>query len=343
MNKPEKYIGIDIASKTFCAAIGQGTEEGWEIEVKASTFDNNYDSFSQFLNWLKEHGVEKQNSVLCMEATGVYGEALAYTLVEEDYQVVVEAPLKVKRAFYPHGHKNDRVDSQQIAEYAYRFFDRIQLWQPKTDDFEQIKALLTLREQLVTQKTAHHNANQALKRKVVRTPLAEQVHQAAIKELEAYIQQVEQEIKRLIDQNPDSRELYRLFDSIPGVGPKLTPFLIVLMYTAPDPYNPKSLAAYIGICPYEDSSGSSRHKQDTSRHFGPSAIRRLLHLASMSVRQHRPKFERYFLRKIAEGKPKKLVLNNIANKLLKIICAIARTRTPYIPGFRSVHPQLLSN
>jgi transposase len=268
---------------------------------------------------------------------------LAYTLVENGYQVVIEAPLKVKRAFYPHGHKNDRVDSQQIAEYAYRFFDRIQLWQPKTDVLEQLKVLLTLREQLVTQKTAHHNANRALKHKVVRTLLAEQVHEAAIKELEAYIQQVEQEIKRLIDQDPASRELYRLFDSIPGIGPKLTPFLIVLMHTAPEPHNPKSLAAYIGICPYEDSSGSSRHKQDTSRHFGPSAIRRLLHLASMSVRQHCPKFERYFLRKIAEGKSKKLVLNNIANKLLKIICAIARTRTPYIPGFRSVHPQLLAN
>jgi transposase len=343
MNKLQKYIGIDIASETFCAAIGQGTEGGWQIEVKATSFDNNYDSYSQFLDWLKAHGVEKHSSVLCMEATGVYGEALAYTLVDNGYQVVIEAPLKVKRAFYPNGHKNDRVDSQQIAEYAYRFFDRIQLWQPKTVFLEQLKVLLTLREQLVTQKTAHHNANLALKRKVVRTPLAEQVHEAAIEQLKAHIQQVEQEIKHLIDGDPSSRELYRLFDSIPGIGPKLTPFLIVMMYTAPEPYNPKTLAAYIGICPYEDSSGSSRHKQDTSRHFGPSAVRRLLHLAAMSVRQHCPQFERYFLRKLAEGKSKQLILNNIANKLLKIICAVARTRTPYIPDFRSVHPQLLSN
>jgi transposase len=342
MNKLRKYVGVDIASETFCAAIGQSNEGSWEIKVKATSFKNHYDSFSQFLNWLKDHGVEKRSSILCMEATGVYGEALAYTLVGNGYQVVVEAPLKVKKAFYPTGHKNDRVDSQQIAEYAYRFSDRIQLWQPKTVVIEQLKVLLTLREQLVTQKTSHHNANRALKRKVVRTPLAEQVHEAAIEQLEKHIQEVDQEIKRLIDEDPSSKELYRLFNSIPGIGPTLTPFLIVMVETAPEPYNPKTLAAYIGICPYEDSSGSSRHKQDTSRHFGPSAIRRLLHLAAMSVRQHCPLFERYFQRKVAEGKPKQLVLNNIANKLLRIVCAIARTRTPYIPGFRSVHPSLLS-
>jgi transposase len=114
------------------------------------------------------------------------------------------------------------------------------------------------------------------------------------------------------------------------------------MYSAPEPYNPKALAAYIGICPYENSSGSSRHKKPTSRHYGPSPMRRLIHLAAMSVRQHAPAFKRYFLRKLAEGKPKQLILNNIANKLLKIVCAVARTRTPYIPGYRSVHPQLLT-
>ena len=35
------------------------------------------------------------------------------------------------------------------------------------------------------------------------------------------------------------------------------------------------------------------------------------------------------------------VLNNIENRLLKIICAVIRTRTPYIPGYRSVNPMLL--
>lgn len=277
-----------------------------------------------------------------MESTGVYGEALAYFMVSNNYQMVIEAPLKVKRAFDPEGHKSDPVDSCQIAEYAYRFFDQLRYWRPKDVVIEQLKTLLTVREQLVEQRSAHKNANQAIKRKVVRTLLAEDVHEKAIQELTDHIKAVEKEIKRLIDDDPSSRELQWLLESVPGVGPTLATFLVVTMYSAPDPYNPKALAAYIGICPYENSSGTSRNKKPTSRHYGPTPIRRLIYLAAMSVRQHSPVFERYFLRKLAEGKPKQLIINNIANKLLKIVCAVARTRTPYIPGYRSINPQLLS-
>ncbi len=39
----------------------------------------------------------------------------------------------------------------------------------------------------------------------------------------------------------------------------------------------------------------------------------------------------YYLRKLAEGKAKALVLNNIANKLLKVACAIIRNNTCPVP------------
>lgn len=343
MNKPALFVGIDVGSETFTASIGKLEEEaGWQITAKPMSFENNYDAFSQFIYWLNKNMALAKNCVVCMESTGVYGEALAYFMVSNDYKMVIEAPLKVKRAFDPEGHKSDPVDSCQIAEYAYRFFDQLRYWRPKDVVIEQLKTLLTVREQLVEQRSAHKNANKAIKRKVVRTPLAEDVHEKAIQELTEHIKAVEKEIKRLIGDDPSSRELQRLIESVPGIGSTLATFFVVTMYSAPEPYNPKALAAYIGICPYDNSSGTSRNKKPTSRHYGPSPIRRLIYLAAMSVRQHSPVFERYFLRKLAEGKPKQLIINNIANKLLKIVCAIARTRTPYIPGYRSIHPQLLS-
>ncbi len=343
MNKPALFVGIDVGSETFTASIGKfENETGWQITVKPTSFENNYDTFSQFLYWLNNNKALAKYCIVCMESTGVYGEALAYFMVSNGYKMVIEAPLKVKRAFEPEGHKSDPVDSRQIAEYAYRFFDQLRYWRPKDVVIEQLKTLLTVREQLVEQRTAHKNANKAIKRKVVRTPLAEDVHEKTIKELEEHIKEVEKEIQRLIDDDPSSRELHRLIRSVPGIGSILATFLVVTMYSAPEPYNPKALAAYIGICPYENSSGTSRHKKATSRHYGPSPMRRLIHLAAMSVRQHCPVFERYFLRKLAEGKPKQLVLNNIANKLLKIVCAIARTKTSYIPRYRSIQPMLLT-
>lgn len=340
MNKPPFFVGIDIASATFASAVGR-VGEGWQKLGRPATFANEYDSFSQYLQWLQALGVQSDNSVLCMEATGVYSETLAYFLVSNGYRVAIEPPLKVKRAFKPTGHKSDPVDSEQIAEYAYRFWDELSLWNPRQDILEQIKTLLTTREQFVVDKTGHQNSLKALKRKVVHTPLAERMHETAISELKRHIRELEDEIQRLINQDPDLRNLAVLLMSIPGVGLLLAAHMLVLFYSAPHAFTAKSLAAYIGICPYEDSSGSSVRHTPTSRHYGPPMLRKLLNLAARSVATHNLQYRLYFLRKLQEGKDKSLVFNNIANKLLKVIVAVVRTRTCFIPNYRSVNPGLL--
>jgi transposase len=308
--------------------------------VPPQEFANSFDSFPVFLAWLAEHHLLPAQTVICLEATGVYGEVLAHFLLDQGYRVAVEPPLAVKRAFKPIGHKSDPVDSGQISEYAYRFYDQLSFWSPRAEILEQIRVLLTTREQFSAQKVAHQNAWQALKRKQVRTPFAEQAHQQAIRELQEHLHQLEEEIERLINQDPDYRQLVGLLLSVPGVGLLLAAHLLVLFRSSADLPSPKQLAAYLGICPYERKSGSSVHAPDTSRHFGPPAIRKLLHLASLSVRTHHPQFRQYFERKVVAGKAKRLVLNNIGNKLLKIICAVVRSNTPYSPTYRSAPPRL---
>jgi transposase len=76
----------------------------------------------------------------------------------------------------------------------------------------------------------------------------------------------------------------------------------------------------------------------TSRHYGPSVLRKLLYEGACSVRTHKKQFQHYFFRKLAEGKHKKLILNNIQNKILKIACAVIRSQQPYIPNYVSVNP-----
>lgn len=340
MKRPEYYVGIDIASSFFYAAGGVVNNENWLITAKPTEFLNEYNSLPKFLHWLHRHNIKADNSVVCMEATGVYGEVLAHFLITNNYKLAIQPPLAVKRAFKPTGHKTDPVDSCQIAEYAYRFFDELRFWKPREAVLEQIKVLFSTREQFCVQVTAHLNALRALERKVIRTPLAEETHQAAIKQLRQHIKTIEEEIQRLVDNDPSHRQLVGLLMTIPGVGFLLATQMLLIFQTAPDPYNPKNLAAYIGICPYQRKSGTSVYSKPTSRRYGPSSIRKLLYLASMSVRTHQKDFKLYFLRKVAEGKSKRLVLNNIANKLLRIMCAVARSNTPYIPNYRSIHPNL---
>lgn len=330
MAQIQYFVGVDIASQTFTAAAGAMP---WRVILKPQAFSNEEAGFQAFVDWLTQHQLLAGQTVICMEATGVYGEPLAYFLYVKGYPVCVAPPLKVKRAFKPNGPKTDAVDSLQIAEYAGRYADQLTGWQPRSEILEQIRVLLATREQFVVQRTTHKNALQTIQRKVVKTPFAEAAQAQMIAQLQQQIRALEQEIRRLIDSDPTYKSMLLLLISIPGVGFLLAAHLILLSQVS---LNPRQIASYLGIAPNDYQSGSSVYRHATSRHFGPSTVRKLLYLAACSVRTHRHEFKSYFQRKTAEGKSARLVLNNIENKLLKIICAVLRSGTPYSPNYVSV-------
>ncbi len=340
MSQIRYFIGIDIASEDLAASIFTMPEEPCVTQEKIL---NTPEGFRALERWLAKHKATPRNSVACMEATGVYGEALCYYLAAKGYQVAVEPPLKVKRAFDESGHKTDAADSRQIAEYAYRFVDELIFWQPNEDLVEQIRVLLNSREQFTTQLVANQNSLRTLKRKQVQTPIANQAFQEAIDRLKATIKSIDQEIKRLISEDPKYGQMISLLVGIPGVGMLMAANLMVLTKGFTRQMTANQLAAYVGICPYQHTSGKSVYRRARSRQYGPSQLRKLLYLAAMSNRNYNENYKMYFLRKVAEGKAKRLVLNNIANKLLKVICAMIRDQAPYIKDYRSINPALLKS
>ena len=340
MQRPHFYIGIDVASTTFAATIL--IEPGKPTHIKEG-IANSVEGFTGFLQWLTKHQVTTENAVFCLEATGVYGEALSYFLTSKGYRLALEPPLKVKRAFDTSGHKTDAVDSAQIAEYAHRFIDELLFWEPNTTILEQIKVLLGTREHFSTQLAANITILKTLERKYVQTPIANQVYQETIEHLKETIRDIGKEIQRLIDQDTSFRQVVGLMTTIPGVGVLLASNLLVLTRGFTKPVTAKRLAAHIGICPYQHISGTSVYKRPRSRRYGPSRLRKLLFLAALSLRTHNDEFKKYFYRKTAEGKSKRLIINNIENKLLKIICAVVSSRTQFIPQHHSVHPALLKS
>jgi transposase len=335
MTEIQYCVGVDIAANTFTATVGQIP---WKLVVKPETFENMEDGYARLLDWLAQHHLKASETIVCMEATGVYCEGLAYFLYAKSYRVAVEPPLEVKRAFKPYGRKNDAVDSAQIAEYACRHIDELSFWKPRSEILEQVKALLVVREQFVTQKVAQHNALVALRRKVVRTPFGEQAYGHLLEQLKHQIKAIDQEIRRLIESDPTLKEMLLLLLSVPGVGLLLAAHFLVLAQSS---LNYKVLASFLGIAPNEHSSGTSVYKHDTSRHFGPPIVRKLLYLAACSVCAHCPQFQAYLLRKTKEGKPARLVLNNVENKLVRIMCAVLNSRTAFIPDYQPVQPLAL--
>jgi transposase len=337
---PKVVVGLDIGAETFTAAALRSAGDVGEMKESLANTPEGYDELAA---WMKERGITKEQGVVCLEATGVYGEALCYYLTSRGYQVAVESPLKVKRAFAASAHKNDTADARQIAEYGHRFYDELQWWKPPSEVMEQVHMLLSAREQFVTQRIANINALKTMQRKVVKTATGMKAYEQAIKQLTENIQEIEREIKRLIKEDDSFHRLIKTLTSTPGIGMLLAASLAVTTNGFLRTSNHKRIASYAGISPIEHTSGVSVYRKPRSRCFGPPRMRKLLYLASMSVSTHNPEFRRYYLRKVAEGKPKKLVLNNISNKLLKVVCALVRTETEYIPNYKSVNPMLLKS
>ena len=332
-------VGIDPAAETFTAALVVRLDEGAEA---TKTFSNTEEGFAAFEAWLNDREAVPSQTLVCVENTGVYSEALCYSLHERGFTVALIAPHKIAKAF-DEGPKNDQIDSQKVAEYAWRYLDKLSAWQPQEVLLEQVKTLLATREQLIKQKTAAQNSLQALRRKVVQTPVATGALEATAEHLATQIETLMEELKRLIGRDPHVAQMVALVMSLPGAGLLLAAHMLVLTegFTEGPHYRP--LAARLGICPQEHQSGTSVWRPARTRGYGPAMVRKLLYLAARSVVTHKERFERYYRRKCAEGKPERLVLNNVANKLLRILCGMIKNKQPYIEGYQSVNPMLLRN
>jgi len=334
---PQTFVGIDPAAESFTAALYPHP-----AAATACTFPNTSEGVTAFAQWLRQQGLPSAELQICIENTGVYAEALCYQLHESGYSLSLLDPRKVWKAFPAGQPKSDPLDSRKIAEYGFRYADQLRLWQPQEVIIEQIRVLLSTREQLVQQKTATQNTRSTLARKVIQTPAANQALEATLTLLKAQIATLEDELKRLIRTHPTLLQGTALLLSAPGVGWLLSAHLLVLTRGFAEVPRYRTLAQYLGLSPNEHTSGTSVRRPARSRRYGPATLRKLLHLAARTLRTHDREARHYFLRKTAEGKPKALVLNNIANQLLKRLCAILRSRTPYIPGYRSVDPRQLA-
>ncbi|MFA8343744.1 MAG: IS110 family transposase, partial [Rhodothermaceae bacterium] len=300
--------------------------------------ENNTDGYSVLEELLNSLSLKPTELVLLLEATGIYGEELCYYFSAKDYNVSVEAPHKIKNSIKDSPRKNDFLDAERIAEYAYRFCDQLSLWLPPSEILDQIKSLLSLREHIVEQVTANKSALKAVQRKHYKNQMVEDIYLEAINLGGKQVKLIEKQIKGLLNDDDSFRHKVKLLLSVPGVGLLLACNLMVITEGFSKAVNYKQLNAYAGICPFEKQSGSSLYRRPRSKRVGPGKLRKLLYLASLSVRTHNPEFRRYFLRKTNQGKNSRLVLNNIANKIIKISFAVVHNNKPFIDNYNSINP-----
>ena len=145
MQTTKYFIGFDISADDFSASCITSPDN---LVFSTQKFLNNFDGFSSFVSLLSKHNIQPSEVIICMEATGVYSENLSYFLASKGFIVCIEAPHKIKNKTKDSPRKNDFVDALAIAEYAYRYTDKLSAWKPKDEILEQIQVLLSTREHL---------------------------------------------------------------------------------------------------------------------------------------------------------------------------------------------------
>ena len=336
---PEMFaIGIDISKDFFTSSCVTPavSASGMTFDVLWTGLDlpQNESGWRDLLDQVHSRRIARESCQMVMECTGVYSEQIAHYLFAQGYAVFMEPPGLIKRGFYERG-KNDTVDSRQIGEYAFRFADRLHPWQPRDVIVEQIAACLSMREALSTYRVSYTNRIKALQHKQRDMSGIMTTYTTLRETTDAELDRVDREIVRLIAQHPTLQQRVDQILSITGIGIQLATQLLVCTNGFTEHLDAQEIASFAGICPREHQSGTSVRRPMRSDNIGPTRLRKLLYLAAMRLRKNHPDFKTYFERKVAEGKSPRLVIHNIENKCLKLICGVLKSGKPYISGYRS--------
>jgi len=116
------FIGIDFSKSKFDVTVLKSIDQQ---DCAQAIFLNEQQGFNDLLKWLsKQSDVSKQDWLFCGEHTGLYSRGLAEFLVKKNLFVWLENPLQIKCSWGIKRTKNDRIDSLEIARYAFRFQDK---------------------------------------------------------------------------------------------------------------------------------------------------------------------------------------------------------------------------
>lgn len=322
------FIGIDISKNTFDFALVKDNNVSLPISDEVSNDPSGIVKLEEFL---KKQDLNMEETLFCMEHTGIYCRLLSHYLTERKYHVWLEMPVQILRSLGIQRGKNDRLDAKRIAEYAYLKKDKAVLWQPPREVVIQINDLLTLRDRLIESRKSLKQPIKEFKDAGFKdtAKLIESRCMHTLKAIEKEIQQIEKDLDDLINKDSNLKKLYKLATSVPGIG-KITAFTMLYFTNEFTLYaNAKQLACYCGVVPFEHTSGTSVKGKSRVSNFANKRLKKLLHLVAMSTLSSNTELSQYYERKVGEGKNKMLVINAIRNKILQRLCAVIKRGTPY--------------
>lgn len=308
--------GVDV-SKTHLDIYGL-TLNG---KVFRKRIKNNLKDIESFLLSLEK------DAIICAEFTGVYSDLLAFTCHHLSINIALINGYTLRHSMGNEKGKSDAIDAVRIWEYGNRFIDRLTFFEPDDQVAQELKELYSLRNQLVKQRRMTLTS-QTIRQQATASSLAtHRITEQVVDQITEHVRTLEQEMLTLIASSYMNANM-ELVTSIKGVGKITAIELIIVSGNFKKIATCKKAASYAGVCPFPNQSGNKAYKSRVH----PRSDRKLksaLYMAAVSVCRFNKEFRIYKDRKLAEGKHYFLVMNNVINKLLRMIYAIVSTGKPF--------------
>jgi transposase len=327
--KKQVFWGIDISKNLLDVCIEKDGKTLLDFQVENSPSKIRM-AFSHFM---AKHQLRWEECIFCMENTGIYGAHLVRYLHKNSDSVYVVNPLHLKRSMGLVRGKNDKIDAHRITRFIAKNHAELQSHHMPDEAIEQMRMLMSKRKQYVKMLQGLKQSTGELKNFGNKTTVSsiKKAETLIIKNLNNAIKKTESQIAQIIAGDEKLAEIKKRITSVPGVGPVLSTALIVTTNGFKRLNQASSLSCYAGVVPFEHSSGSSIYRKPRVSSMGDKGLKKLLHMAALRVIRLQGELREYYLRKVAEGKNKMLVLNAIRHKILLRVCAVVKNEKNYSP------------
>lgn len=322
MSKFKHFLGIDVSKEYFDAVV---ILDGNKEKTIHNQFVNDYKGIKTLCKWLKEQGATSENTLVCLEHTGMYGKLIIKYLMVYSFSLWVEMSLKIIRSIGVQRGKNDKVDAERIAYYAMKNVEEAVIYDAPRKEVDKIRNLLSLREKLITTKASLlRNVKELKSFDLEVAKLSERLQKSTVKGIDLDLKNIEKQLDEIIDKDENLSKIFTLATSVTGIGKVTALYLICFTNEFTMYINPRQLACYAGVVPFEHTSGKSVRSKPKVHFMANKKLKKQLHMCALSAITSDPELKHYFNRKVEEGKNKMLVINNVRNKLVHRVCACVR-------------------
>jgi transposase len=304
----EIFIGIDVARDSLEVA-ERPTGQQWRAA-------NTTAGLAELLVRLRA----LRPTLIVLEATGGLEVPLLGVLGGAGLPVVAVNPRQVRDFAKAVGKlaKTDALDAQVLAHFADAVRPAVR---PLPDAATRaLSALVARRRQLVEMLTAEEN-----RRSSAAATIREDI-QEHIAWLRKRLKSLDQELSQALRSSPIWREQENLLRSVPGIGPVVSATLLAGLPEL-GKTGCKQIGALVGVAPLNRDSGTLRGKRTVWG--GRSTVRAALYMAALVGTRSNPVLKALYTRLLAAGKTKKVALTACMHKLLTILNAVLKHRTPW--------------